>query len=77
MRYFVRLPSIPAAPPPPPFAAGWTRPSLGWTSTQPGPENAIWTVSPEPRPISVYRLTSVLIAVWTLDAHVIAADGSA
>src|SRR5688572_17166233 len=68
---------MPPAPPPAPAGAGAMRPSLGCTRTQPGPENAICTVSPEPRPISVFRLTSVLMDVWTLDAQVIAADGSA
>src|SRR5687768_15032276 len=67
----------PAAPPPPAGAAATIRPSDGWTRTQPSPPNAIWTLSPEPRPISVLRFTSVFIEVLTPDDHVIAACASA
>ena len=51
-------------------------PSDGCTSTQPFPENSIWSVSPEARPIRVFRFTSVFTAVCTPLDHVIAACGS-
>src|SRR5437588_2226141 len=72
-------PPIPPAPLPPPLPAliAATCPSDGCTSTQPWPENASWTVSPELLPISDLRLTSVLNAVWTPEDHVIAAWASA
>src|SRR5918999_957414 len=70
-------PPAPPPPPPPPGAAAAIRPSDGCTSTQPSPLNAIWMLSPEPRPMSVLRLTSVFIDVVTPDDHVIAAWASA
>src|SRR2546423_8478094 len=76
-----RLPSIlpmpPPAPEPPPAPAACTRPSLGCTSTQPSPENPTWTVSPDPRPISVFRLASTLTCVVTPLDHVMADCASA
>src|SRR5436190_20806302 len=70
-----RPPSPP--PPPPPPVAAVTRPSEGWTSTQPWPVKPTWMLSPEPFPIRFLTLTSVLIDVDTPEDHVIAACGSA
>src|SRR5688572_6967274 len=69
-----RLPSAPPAPPEEPAA---TRPSDGWISSQPWPENESWIVSPEPLPISVFRFTSVFTELVTPSDQVIAACGSA
>ena len=57
--------------------AAATRPSEGWINSQPEPENDTWTVSPEPRPMNVFRLTSVLIELVSPLDQVIAACGSA
>src|ERR671923_60321 len=73
----VNAPSGERTPPPPLAAAPVTWPSDGCTSTQPWPANAIWIVSPEPRPIRFFILKSVLIDVLTPDDHVIAACASA
>ena len=54
-----------------------SRPSLGCTSTQPWPTKPICTDSPEPLPMNVFRLTSVLTVVCRLPYQVIAACGSA
>ena len=72
-------PRLPSKPPPPELPLGLPkmRPSLGCTSTQPCPANDIWTDSPEPRPMKFFSLMSVLMPVWTLEAQVIAACGSA
>jgi hypothetical protein len=49
----------PAAPPlAPPAPTAWIGPSEGCTRTQPWPVNWTWKVSPDPRPISVFMLTS-------------------
>src|SRR3954464_10521921 len=50
----------PPPPPPPLGVPGSTWPSLGCTSTQPLPWKPTWSVSPEPRPTSVFRFASVL-----------------
>src|SRR6185436_19635518 len=41
--------------------SGSSRPSDGWTSSQPSPLKAIWIDSPELRPIRFFILKSVLI----------------
>src|SRR5438132_1425284 len=71
------FPKPPDAPEPPPAPTPWTRPSLGCTSTQPSPLNAICNVSPDPRPIRVLRLASTFTWVWTPADQVIAAWASA
>src|SRR3954453_7836625 len=52
------------------------RPSDGWTRTQPWPDRASWTLSPEPMPISDLACTSPLRLVDTPPDHAIAACGS-
>ena len=53
------------------------RPSEGCTSTQPSPEKPIWTLSPDPIPISDLACMSVLSLVDTPPDQAIAACGSA
>src|SRR5919197_225316 len=77
--YPPRLFSRPPRPPPLsflPLTFCATRPSLGCTSTQPSPENATCTDSPEPKPTKLFRLASVLIELLTPDDQTIAALGS-
>ena len=54
------------------WATGMIRPSDGCTSTQPWPENDIWTDSPDPRPIRFFILKSVRMFVVTPLDQVIA-----
>ena len=53
---------------------GW--PSLGWTTTKPGPWKASWKDSPEPRPMREPILKVLLICGCRFADHQIAACGS-
>src|SRR4051812_39362119 len=68
--------SPPPLLPPPLVDPLSTWPSLGCTSTQPAPWKPIWSVSPEPRPIKVFRFASVFTCVCRPLDQVIAAWGS-
>ena len=53
---------------------GW--PSLGWTTTKPGPWKASWKDSPEPRPMREPILKLLLICGCRSDDRQIAACGT-
>ena len=50
-------------------------PSLGWTTTKPGPKKPSWKASPEPRPMRAPAVKVLLICGWRFadDAHEVAA----
>ena len=50
--------------------------SLGWTTTKPCPEKAIWNASPLPRPISDDALKLRLAFIFRPDDQATRASGS-